>query len=271
MKTIIVATDFSPIALNAAKYGVDMAKAVGADILLFNVYEVLPNYGEIFFDVNIENLKKSSHKEIVKFKSLLLKQCDFDFNITTEIRMGVFKDELSTISKTLNPYAIIMGCQGKSATEHFLMGSHAGKSMNDFTCPIITVPPTFTFSGIKKIGIAYDFEVPVGEALISDVKLFLKDFNATIDILNVAPEDEFRKNFVLLSHMLEKAFKPLIVTYHFLASDKTEESILNFIYAHGIDLLVVMPKHHNLFQKLFQKSHSKQLILHSQVPVMALN
>jgi len=34
MKTIIIPTDFSPVATNAMNYGIDMAKAIHASVLL---------------------------------------------------------------------------------------------------------------------------------------------------------------------------------------------------------------------------------------------
>lgn len=271
MKTIIVATDFSSTALNAAVYALKMAKIIDANILLFNVYEVLPNYGEMILDVDVDGLKKSAEQQLVKFKVELLGQTNELLNITTEVRLGIFKDELIAISERINPYAVLMGSQGKTTAEHFLMGSHAGKTINHFAWPIITIPPDITFSAIKKIGIAYDFEIAIDEGLIADIKVLAQDFNAAIEILNVAHEDEFDENFIFLSHTLDDAFKPFIVKYHFLASHKTDESILNFVEKNDFNLLIVMPKHHNLFQKLFEKNHTKQLVLHCHIPVMSLS
>lgn len=271
MKTIIIATDFSSAALNAAAYAINMAKTIGADILLFNVYEVLPNYGEMVMDVDVYDLKKSAEIQLSRLKAELIEQTNANFNITTEVRLGIFKDELILICERINPYAVIMGSQGKTTAENFLMASHAGKTINNFSWPIITIPPTFTFSTIKKIGIAYDFEIAIEKDLIADIKLLTQDFKATIDILNATHEDEFDEKFIFLSRVLEDAFKPFEVKYHFLASHKKEESILDFVDNNNIDLLIVMPKHHNLFQRLFQKSHTKNLVHHSHVPVMALS
>ncbi len=271
MKTIIVATDFSSSALNAATYAVKMAEKVGANILLFNVYEVLSNYREMVLDVDVESLKKSARAEIQELKKTLLEQNPVDLNISTEIRMGVFKDELIEVCEIVHPYAVVMGSQGKTLTEHFLMGSHAGKEIRHFEWQLITVPPSATFSAIKKIAIAYDFELAVQENLIVDIKLLARDFSASIDILNVTHKDEFDDKFIFLSRKLEDAFKPLLVQFHFLAANKADEGILKFIDEYNIDLLVVMPKHHNVFEKLFQKSHTKNLVLHSHVPVMTLS
>ena len=271
MKTIIVATDFSPVSLNAAAYAVKMAETLGANMLLFNVYEFLPNYTEMVFDVDVDDLKKSADSQLLKFKADLLDQTNAQFIINTEARMGVFEDELISICERLNPYAVIMGSQGKTTAENILMGSHAGKTIDHFTWPVITVPPTVTFSAIKKIAIAYDFEKEIDANLIADIKLLTQDFKASIDILNTAQEDEFNENFIFLSRMLEKSFKPFLIKYHFLTSNQLEDGILKYVDSNNIDLLIVMPKLHNFFQKLFHKSHSKQLVLHCHVPVMSLS
>ena len=47
MKTIIVATDFSSTALNAANYAADMALAINADLLLLYVYQLPVSYSEV--------------------------------------------------------------------------------------------------------------------------------------------------------------------------------------------------------------------------------
>ena len=59
MKTIVVATDFSSCALNAAGYAADMALAVGADMLLLHVYYMPAIYSEIPVAFSEEEMKKS--------------------------------------------------------------------------------------------------------------------------------------------------------------------------------------------------------------------
>lgn len=271
MKTIILATDFSAAALNAGVYAVKMANTVDAAVLILNVYEVIANYGEMVIDLDVNDLKINAESEMLKFKSSLIQQTNTNSSITTEVRLGIFKDELVSMCERINPYAVIMGSQEKTATENFLMGGHAGKTIDHFTWPMITVPATAVFADIKKIAFAYDFDAAIEEGFIKDIKLLAIDFNATIDILNASNEAEFDAEFTTLSHTLEQAFKPIQIKYNFLSDNNTDEAILAFVEDNNIDLLVVMPKHHNFFQKIFQKSHTKNLVLHSHVPVLSLN
>jgi nucleotide-binding universal stress UspA family protein len=65
--------------------------------------------------------------------------------------------------------------------------------------------------------------------------------------------------------------KDLNPQYHFIADENIDLGIMKFIEQNEIDMLIVLPKRHKLLDKLFHKSHTKQMVLHAHVPVMALH
>jgi len=69
MKTIIVATDFSSNALNASMYALKIAQIINADVLLFNVYELMPNFEDPIIVMNIVDLKAIAQNDIETFKN----------------------------------------------------------------------------------------------------------------------------------------------------------------------------------------------------------
>jgi len=50
-----------------------------------------------------------------------------------------------------------------------------------------------------------------------------------------------------------------------------EKGITDFAEQQKIDLLITVPKKHNLLSKLFQHSHSKRLVLQAHVPVLSIH
>jgi len=270
MKTIIVATDFSASALNAAKYAVEMAEVIQADIFLFNVFEVIPHYNEIIIDMNVDGIKEVSVRDIEHFKLELVKCTNTNINITTEVKLGIFIDELNAFCKSVNPYMLIMGSQGKTAAERIIFGGHTGNALQKCVWPLITVPLTASFSSIKNIGIAYDFEKEIDEELIAEIKLLANDFKANIHILHAAKEDEYNSDFVILSSKLERIFSPNTLNFRFVAGEQIDESIIDYTKKNSIDLLIVMPKHKSLWKKFIGKSHTKQMVLQSHVPVLSM-
>ena len=271
MKKLIVATDFSATALNAASYATDMASAIGGSISLLHVYQIPVSYSEVPVAMNTEELQQAAENETIKIKEALIKRSGGRIEIDTVVRSGSFFHELQHLCEEILPYTVVMGSQGTTAAQRFLFGGHAVHTMQHLEWPVITVPPTAKFSMIRKIGFACDFDKVMETTPVDEIKLLVNDFNASLHVLNTGKEGAYNADTVFESGMLQEMLAPLNPTYHLLSSEHVDEGIVSFADDNNIDLLLVLPKRHNLIEKLIHKSNTKQLVLHSHVPVMALH
>jgi nucleotide-binding universal stress UspA family protein len=185
--------------------------------------------------------------------------------------MGGFFMELKTVCDLIKPYVVVMGSQGTTATERLLFGSHAVHAMQHLMWPLITVPPGVVFSSIRNIGMACDFHKVVDTTPVDEIKLLVNDFHAKLHVLNTGKETVFDPNVVFESGMLQELLEDLKPEYHFITSKNIDEGILDFAEKNHIDLLVILPKRHGLLEKMIRTSHTKQMVLHSHVPLMALH
>jgi nucleotide-binding universal stress UspA family protein len=165
---------------------------------------------------------------------------------------------------------VVLGAQGKSLLERMLFGGHAAHAMQNLKWPIIAVPPSAAFSTIKKIALACDLREVVDSTPVKEIENFVHDFGATLDVVNTGSELDFNPDLVFQSGLLQELFAHINPQYHFLSNKNTEEGILQFVKANQTDLLVVLPREHDLVDKLVHKSHTKAFVLHSEVPVLAL-
>jgi nucleotide-binding universal stress UspA family protein len=272
MKTILVTTDFSPAANNAAHYAADMAAAIKAEIFLLHIYQLPVVYSEIPVAVTIDDMRNDAEINISQLKEQLKqKHAGVNLPIQTEVREGVFFQELKTVCENIKPYAVVMGSQGTTAAERLLFGGHTVYAMKHLMWPIITVPPEANFLTVKKIGLTCDFNKVADTTPFDEIKKLVMDFNAELHVLNTGKKEVYNPDIVFQSGVLQEMLQPLNPKYHFIANDNTDEGIMDFAENNDIDLLVVLPKRHNLMDKLTHKSHTKQLVLHSHVPVMAFH
>jgi nucleotide-binding universal stress UspA family protein len=271
MKTIIIATDFSAAASNAADYAADMAVAINASLLLLHIIPTAVTYTEIPVIINDDEMLRNKENEMDELKRQLLARVKNKINITTEVRMGTFFHELEAVCENIKPYTVVMGSQGTTAAERFLFGSHTVHAMKDLMWPLVTVPPGSKFSAIKKVGLACDFNNVVERTPVDEIKMLVKDFNAVLHVLNTGKEKVFDPEIVFQSGLLQQMLEGLKPVYHFISDENADEGIMDFAEKNNIDLLVVLPKRHSLLNKLIHKSHSKQFVLHSHVPVMVLH
>jgi nucleotide-binding universal stress UspA family protein len=271
MKTILVATDFSSSAKNALNYAVGMALSIKASIYLLHVYPIPGSYSEMPLEINIEDLKQSAEQELAKLKYDLTLRTNEKLSITTKVTIGSFYDELSTACEALKPYTVVMGCQGTTAAERFVFGGHSVYAMKHLQWPLITVPLSARYASIKKIALACEFKEDADSLPLDEITLMVNNFHAELHIVNTGKMGEFNLDLVFESGILQEKLKELKPVFHFLTVDNIDEGIITFANENAIDLLIVLPKRYRLPDILVHRSNTKQFVLHSHVPVLALH
>lgn len=274
MKTIIIPTDFSPIATNALHYGIDMAKAINASLLLLHVYQVPVSYSDVpIMLVSVDELKKSAEAKLATLKEEVEHITSHSVKVYTEARLGNVSDELESLCNKIRPFAVVMGSKGSSGLERVLFGSNTLSAIKHLTWPVICVPPGKNYgNGIKKIGFACDFRDIVDTTPGLAIKDIVKAFNAELHVLNVDYHDQHFKpetpeQSALLHTMLEEV-KPV---YHFIEHRDIEDGVNEFAEKNNLDMIIAIPKRHKLLQGIFKPSSTKQLIFQSHVPVMCVH
>lgn len=275
MKTIIVATDFSPASLQAANYAADMALAINADLLLFHVCDIPTNYTEIPYPASdiIPGIIKNAETEIEKLENQLLLRTSCKVKISSEVKIGLVIAELAEACERVHPYSVVIGMHGAGAVERFLFGSNTLSAIRNLAWPLIIVPPDASFKAIKKIGLACDFKKVIDTTPVKEIKTLVQDLHAELHVLHVreANERSHAAEIAEESGWLQELLDELKPVYHILENENVEEGIFRFVDNNQVDLLIVIPKKHSLAERLFVKGHTRELALHTHMPVMAVH
>ncbi|MEI9810362.1 MAG: universal stress protein [Bacteroidota bacterium] len=274
MKTIIIPTDFSPTAANAVNYGVDMALAIDASVLLFHVYNIPIAYGDVPVALlSVDEMKAAAEDNIGQLKKDLQHVTSGKLVIDTEVRLGDVVDELEDLCNDIKPFAIVMGTAGSSAVERTLFGSNTLTAIKHLSYPVICVPKGKQYgNGIRRIGLACDFREVVETTPVSEIKEFVKEFHAQLFVLNVDHGNkQFTPDTPEQSVLLHNALEEVHPEYHFITHKDVEGGINEFAEKNELDLVIAIPKKHTLLEGLFKKSSAKQLVFESHVPVMCVH
>ncbi|MBX2925816.1 MAG: universal stress protein [Chitinophagaceae bacterium] len=275
MQTIIVPTDFSPVAVNAMNYAVDLAKVINASVTLLHTYEIPVSYTGTDVPlpvINIEDLEEMNQEKLSQAKESIERITGSELQIRTELRLGDFVTELEDLAKGLKPFAIVMGTKGAGFVERLFIGSSTLSALRHLTWPIIVVPPGCVFKGIQKMCFACDFKA-VGESIPAEViKQWVAAFNAELNVLNVDYNNKnFNKDTPEQSVVLHKILKEANPKYFFIDNENVEAGISEFAEKNNVDLIVVVPKKQRLLEVLFQKSHTAELAIHSHIPILSIH
>jgi nucleotide-binding universal stress UspA family protein len=279
MKTLVVPTDFSSVSVNALNYAVDMAQAINAGLVLLHVYNVPVSFTEAPVSpvtaVSLEEVKRSSQERLEELKKNLIILTSGKIQIYSESRLGEPIEELEAICKSLDPMAVIMGSHGTTGFERMVMGSTTLSAIKHIKCPVIVIPPGTTYNGIRKIGLACDFENIVQSTPVEYIKNLVKEFGADLYVLNVQDKKDAETDSstpptmdaVYLDSMLEEV-RP---NYVQLTGKNVVDSITSFAENNNLDLVMVIPKKHRFIDSLFHKSQSKELITHAHIPIVSIH
>ncbi len=273
MKKIVAPVDFSEASASAAIFAGNLAAFYGAELLLYHSYEVaipVSAFGYPF--VTPHEMQEAANYELEQFKQRVQAALRRTITINTFSESAILTDGLAELCKQQQPDMIVMGLSGKNALTRLVVGSNTIKVIRQLTCPVLVVPPKAEFIPVRKVCFACDYEKVVETTPIGPLKKLLLDFNAELHVLNIIFDESAAPAEKVLDGMyineLLKEFRP---EYHTLLSSDVTYSINWFAEKEKIDWIVVIPKKHNLVERLFSRSKTQELIHHTHTPVLCMH
>lgn len=284
MKTILVPTDFSPPAENAARYAMHLAIAIGANIKLCHAYKIPSETGYnnqgswlLYNEITMEG---ECTKKLALLAGKLIREewgagaarvSGLDVSYTAA--EGSAFTVLMELAKEDHVLFTVMGMNGFGAIESFLIGSTSRQMIGVTESPLFLVPCGSVFKGIKKIAFATDLnkkDIAVIHALVG----FASKFNADLLITHVsssgissAREEERVESF--LNEVTCKINYDKI--YYRPMRHPTVGQGLDWLAEFGfVDLQVMIHRRHSLLERLVKGSFTKAQAAKTKVPLLVM-
>jgi nucleotide-binding universal stress UspA family protein len=258
MTTVIVPTDFSATANNAALYAMKMLTGnYDVNLVLYHAYE--KEGEEEFVNGTLNELKDLlTQKGIAKIE-------------TRSEYSNDFIESLDRLARHLDAQLIIMGISSKSKIEQIVFGSNTLKMVEKNACPVLIVPPDAEYTERKNVALTSDFKDVQKTTPIAPIKNVLRLLNPSLHIVNVdsqhyvaLTEDILEQRAYLMENFRE--FRP---EFYFIRTFDLHDTIHQFVQDKNIDILVTIPRNHSMFSNIFKTSNTKKLVYESSVPILA--
>jgi len=263
--------DFSGCAKNALEYAIDFAKSTEARITLLHAYQIPIPAAEAGLTIDANIAEDFILEGQNKMKQIYSDYPDLaELAEPFEIKMSFASDAIVNTAKEVEADMIIMGTHGANNAIDELMGSNTLHVIKKCHLPVLAVPANTEKFKISEILFSYDYKSINNKELIQPLIDFALAFGAKLHIIHITDKlDRVHQGAIGEAKILEQFLKGIPHHYHMTEGEHIEDSILEYIKTHQIDTLAVMPRRHNLFEKLFQSSVTKQLVHHSNVPIFA--
>jgi len=271
IERILIPTDYSANAQRATRMGISLAKEIGADVFLFHSY----NIAAINFAENViimEDLKTIENARLNEVVAEMKKEYG-DVNIQFILEFGPVADWMKTVVDDKKIDLIVMGTKGETDALNKVFGSVATHVVNNIVCPVLIIPSTHRSYTISEVLFATDFHFTNDVATyLSPFLQLAHDFDPFIHVVQFKSDlgpGPHVKNIEELK--LTGLLKDTKHSYHYLETDNTEEALFEFVEKRHCDLIVMVTRNYTLWEKIFHRSFTKKIALHSEIPVLILH
>lgn len=271
MKKILVPTDFSEHAQKALDFAVFIAQRSGASLTLLHAYHIPYRTSESMMASNkiYEVLKEDSEKNLADLQAKI-KQAHPQLTVETVSHRGDVKNYITHQSGGFD--LIVMGTKGTSDFKNVVFGSTTAAVLNHAACPVLAVPAQARISQIQRLAYASNYESHDIE-IINRLREFALIFSAEIHVVHfVEPEfDDFEeliryRGFEII--LKERIAYPHLYV-HKVTTEDFDKGLNEFTEKENIDLLAMLTHKRSFLEKLFLPSLTKEVVMHSPIPVLA--
>ena len=268
MKTILIATDFSPASRKAAEYGIRFAKATGAKIILFNAYKVpIPAAG---LGVSV-----SRYSLMMQADKMLLEEAEFLNPKGTLIDIlcdeGLAEQAILNAAMEKNVDIIITGMKGSSKSLKKLFGSTATALARNANIPLIIVPEDARFVKPGIIVFAYDGTTDLDNDIPGTLTSVTSLFGSKLYVVKVVKNKN--EEYFEMVEMIKRPKKIMQVadtSFAYPVDTDIRHALNEFIKNRKADMLVMVPHKHGWLEHLIKKSETENMIFHTRIPLLIL-
>ena len=277
MQHILIPTDFSDNSWNALAYAVQFFKKEACSYYILHIdplKESAVQSNSFTFPT-----KKISATTREKLTSLFRRIEELPINKKHRfIALQEYGNFIDIIRKTVEDKKIdlmVMGTKGASGLKAAVVGSNTGDVITKVLCNVLVVPENAKIKIPQKMAFPTDYNLFYTYPILDALTELLRISKAHLNVLNVSQGESFlaktqKKNKAYLQDYLGETF-PNEHSFHRTIDSNIKTGILNFVADNQIEMLIMVAKNLNFFQRLLFDTSIEKLSFHTTVPLLVLH
>src|SRR5437588_364085 len=194
METILVLTDFSDAAFNAAVYAVGLTHQLGVSkLILYHSYEfALPieTAVPLIKPIDTEVFHRDSIEKLTELKDQILTFARDGVSIDLLTDERPLRMAAEAIGFEHNAGLVVMGVTGKGRLKQVLIGSNTINISKESPFPVLLIPSAVRYEKIRRVVFASDLKDVSATTPVKEIKSLIHSLGAHLLILNVDTEDQ---------------------------------------------------------------------------------
>jgi nucleotide-binding universal stress UspA family protein len=278
MKNILLPTDFSENSWNAIQYALEFYKNSAANFYILNV-TMMPTYvgGEIPIYPSSNVLETTILKQSkLGLEKILKKIKKIDSNPEHQFfsisKYDFFIDAVKEQIEEKKIDLIIMGTKGTSGFSEVVIGTNTGDLITKVKCPVLIIPENSTFIAPKEIAFPTDFHNFYQPIILNNISEIAEMYHSSVRLVHIAKKDEILNDHQIENkYYLSNYFSDDKHSVHRITNNNVEDGVRCFVESRNIDIIVMVAKNLNFFQRILFKPTVEDISYHTKVPFLVLH
>ena len=266
MMNLLVPIDFSDCSVKALEFAIILNKIAKGKLIILHAVQVPILAGD---DSNAGGEIKADVSE--KMDALLnqvtdLKELNYDFELSFEH----MTTSIRKLDKSTSIDLIVMGTKGATGAKEIFLGSNTYDIIKEIKCPVLAIPEKAVDFQLSSIAFASDYKkIEKFHDLDTMLKL-AKIRNSEIHVLHVGEDNKIGRDEIEVGRGQDQYFKDTKHSYHFINGSDVANEINRYIQSNNIKILALYARKHDLTDKLFHHSLTKEMTYHAEIPLLVL-
>ncbi len=280
MKHILFPTDFSEAANNAFLYALHLANQLDTKLLVLYSY-VTPilsathaGQPEMLADVyqQVELSKFDYFKKQAPALRELAEKNGLDYEkLIFLFEEGTVVSSVRKVVKTEDVRLVVMGTYGASGFTEKFIGTNTVAVIQNVQQPVLAIPAQAKYAPIKKVAFTTLFREK-DLAALEEVVHMASLVNAEVYCTHVMDDSSNPAKALLYGEDWGKKFQGKGLDFVFLEKKENVESTINtFLAENHIDVLAIVKRNRNFFDRLINSSLSNKFAFHSDIPILVFH
>jgi len=269
IKNILIPVDFSESSKNALKAGIVIAKKADAKIHMVNAVHIhasMPD-GHLIeaivgdYEEQVKQSFDELESEVIELKDVPHEDDRF---------VSYLSDAIYSETKQKGIDLIVMGTRSQHTLGERLLGTNAIDVITQSETPVLVIPEDYHGFAPTRIGFASDFLRVPDYGPLRILKALGALFGAEVMVFHIADditEDEQKQ----IDKIKESLSSLPNCSIRIVSADSVIGGIQEFASSHKLDMLTMMPRTHNLFERLFVKSVTKAIAIDIDIPLLTFH
>lgn len=269
---ILFPTDFSEASEKVFGHAARLANELNAPLHILHVYHYqMPSVDVVPLAIR-EAVKVESEegalRHMLDYVEKLHTKAGMDVAVNTIFKTGFAADEIPMIASELGASVIVMGATGASGGLNNVIGTVASAVIERAPCPVLAVPPERAEKEVWKMTFASSFRENEIE-YFKKVEKLGRDMGMRIAVVHVQkeePADAFEENHTYFVNKERDGEVDYILLQHEVPAD----GLKAYLAKYPVDILALHPRKRTFWQRFFQESITKKILLSHRINVLAI-